>query len=210
MIQGFYHVCMINDYRAIVQEQWNQIKDSGLLDAVDKIHVGCLGPKSDFNKVVDLIYCDKVAFYHDISTGLYEFFTLKILEYQSSISDFNGFYIHTKAVTWPNHEGGKYWRDYMNYYNIIKWRDCLDHLQRGYETCGVKLQSVRDAPAFKMHYSGNFFWFKSQYARTLTPISQLNLTNRLDAEMWIGSGCPIAATFCQMFVDYNSKGKFVP
>ena len=210
MIQGFYHICMINDYRSIVREQWDLIKSSGLLDAVDKIHIGCLGPKSDFNALVDLIYCDKIAFYHNISTSLFEFFTLNILHYQSGINDFNGFYIHTKAVTWPKHEGGKYWRDYMNYYNITKWKDCLDNLEKGYETCGVKLQSLRDGPAHKMHYSGNFFWFKSQYIRTLVPINQLNVTNRLDAEMWIASACPIAATLCQMFVDYNTKGIFKP
>ena len=210
MIQGFWHIMMVNEYLQIVTEQLRLMKDSGLYESVDKLHLGCIGSAKNLQKVSNIVNGDKIIYYHDRNVGAFEFFTLKILKHHADSCDFNGFYIHTKAVTWPKNEGGKYWRDYMNYYNITRWKDCLDHLNRGYETCGVKLLSIRDTPAFKMHYSGNFFWFKSSYVKTLTPIKDLNLTNRLDAEMWICSACPIAATLCQTFVDYNTKGKFIP
>jgi hypothetical protein len=61
-----------------------------------------------------------------------------------------------------------------------------------------------------MHYSGNFFWFNSEYVSTLPPIDSLDKSNRYNAETWICLENPIAATACQLFVDYNTKGEFQP
>ena len=62
-----------------------------------------------------------------------------------------------------------------------------------------------------LHYSGNFFWFYSGYVKTLPEIVTLDIKDRNNAEFWICSGKnPEAATLCQKFVDYNTKGKFIP
>jgi hypothetical protein len=49
-----------------------------------------------------------------------------------------------------------------------------------------------------------------EYVKTLKRIDELDLSNRGDAEMWVCSNYPIAATACQVFIDYDSKGKFKP
>lgn len=210
---GFYHVLMVNDYMDIVKSQLAEIIRSGLYDRITHLYVGCLGSKENYYKLKkELFFYDKInitAYHYDITR--YEFYTLKIVQAQSLEREkFYGFYIHTKGVSYPGNEGGKYWRDYMNYYNITKWKDAIKHLDLGYYTYGVKLLPSSYPPSFKMHYSGNFWWFNSEYVSTLPNIDTLDKTNRYNAETWICLENPIAATACQAFVDYNTCGKFRP
>jgi hypothetical protein len=210
---GFAHWCMVNDYMDIIKEQINLILRSGLYSRVDKIYIGCLGEKSAYNRLKSFISPHpKFEIYsYDIDIKKYEFHTLKIVHEVSLENEkFYGFYIHTKGVNYPGNQGGKYWLDYMNYYNLTKWRDAVKHLDVGYYTYGVKLLPSSYPPAFKMHYSGNFWWFNSDYVATLPPIDSMDKCNRYNAETWICLEQPIAATACQDFVDYNVTGFFTP
>lgn len=206
---GFWHICMINEYQSIIKEQLDLLIKSALYQKADRIYVGCSGDTIQLEKV-RLLFADhdkmKIFFVQDIMQ--YEFTTLKYLKSMadSAISFFT-FYIHTKGVSYPGNEGGKHWRDYMNYYTITCWKDNFEKLKEGYDTCGVKLIQKGD---FEMHYSGNFWWANSDYVKGLKPIDSLDKTNRFNAEMWICSNNPIAATLCQKFVDYNTRGKFFP
>jgi hypothetical protein len=56
----------------------------------------------------------------------------------------------------------------MLYFNIIKWRDCLNALIE-YDTCGVDLRSE---PV--LHYSGNFWWSKASNINSLPKIIEFN------------------------------------
>lgn len=219
-IIGFIHIYMINHYLEIVQEQLNLMKLSGLYDTCDDIYVGCVGGYTELDKLRELLrdYPKIFIGVHDLCINKYEFLTLNMLKQKSEILfPFYGFYIHTKGVSYIKHTvqqtdvGGKYWRDYMNYYNLTRWGDCMDKLiDGGYDLCGVKLRYETDGPAYELHYSGNFFWFKSEYVKKLVPIDTIDNTNRYEAEMWIGSAEPKAATLCQDFVDYKTKGIFKP
>lgn len=207
-IIGFMHVCMMNEYMRIVSEQLMLMRSSGLFDRVKEIRVGVTGSAKNKDSLEQFFApFEKISIVaHSEDHAVYEFLTLKELKKTADLKDFYGFYIHTKGVSWPGHEGGKYWRDYMNHYNLTQWRDALDRLRLGYDTCGVKMVNGR----FPLHYSGNFFWFNSEYIRRLKPISSLNQKDRFNAEMWPCSGQPICATLCQDFVDYNTKGIFKP
>lgn len=206
-IVGFIHVCMINNYLDILTEQMQLIKDSGLYDAMNCCNVCCIGPPVELENVQKLMGDKFQLGPHCPSVTVYEFHTLKFMyEVVLRNPEFYGFYVHSKGVSWPNHPGGKYWRDYMNYYVLTKWRDDVKLLDKGYDTCGVKLINK----GWPMHYSGNFFWFNSMYAGGLVDVNKMNLKDRFNAEMWICSGKPIAATLCQDFVDYNTEGVFEP
>lgn len=206
-IIGFMHVCMINDYMRIVAEQVMLMRASGLYDAAREINVGVTGSK-EHREVLEGLFkpFSKIKIVaHTEDHKAFEFLTLKELKKKANLlDDFYGFYIHTKGVSWPDHEGGKYWRDYMNHYNITMWRDAVVKLDFGYDTCGVKMVNK----GFPLHYSGNFFWFRSEYIKKLMPVSAVDTGDRFNAEMWPCSGQPICATLCQDFVDYNTKGKF--
>lgn len=208
-IVGFMHICMINDWFDIVKEQVEIMKESGLYERTNVINIGCLGSNESKAILNDFIKENsklRLAT-HSENLGEFEFHTLRYMKHVCNNSpNFYGFYIHTKGVSWPKHEGGKYWRDYMNHYILREWRSNVRALNTGYETCGVKLINRK----WPMHYSGNFFWFKGEYAKDLIDVNRMNLKDRFNAEMWICSGQPIAATLCQKFVDYNTKGIFVP
>jgi hypothetical protein len=209
-IVGFIHVCMINDFMGILKEQIKLMVDSGLYNAMNCANICCLGGEPELDEVREYIkqYGKLQLGPWSKSLKSYEFHTLSFMQevILRSSSDFYGFYIHSKGVSWPGHPGGKYWRDYMNYYNITKWKDAVANLDLGYETCGVKLLNKE----WPMHYSGNFFWYKASYAASLVGVNRMNLKDRFNAEMWICSGRPIAATLCQDFVDYNTEGVFDP
>lgn len=206
-IIGFWHICMINNYKDIISEQRKLILESGLYDKSEHIFVGCSGSFEELENAENLLshYPKFKLLYYPILSD-YEFSTLKYIQaFIENRNTFFAFYIHTKAVSHPISEGGKHWRDYMNYYNITRFQDNIDKLKEGYDTCGVKLIPPGNFP---YHYSGNFWWANSDYIKTLKPIHKLDTTNRFEAEMWICSNNPNAATLCQKFVDYNTKGKF--
>ena len=207
-VVGFMHVCMINDWYDIVSEQIQIMKDSGLYDYSRVINVGALGSienKEILEKLIAKNTIMRLATYSE-NLNEYEFHTLRFLQDICKTGDFCGFYIHTKGVSWPGHEGGKYWRDYMNHYILQEWKKDLEMMEMGYDLCGVKLINKR----WPLHYSGNFFWFKSEYVKTLVPVNNMNLKDRFNAEMWVCSNQPIAGTLCQEFVDYDTKGVFTP
>lgn len=208
-IIGFWHICMTNNYFEIISEQLELLVKSELYENSSYIYVGCLGSKEDFDKVSELFSKhSKIRLEFNGDQSQFEFPTLlHFKKVSDSEPEFFGFYFHTKGVSYPGNEGGKHWRDYMNYYCITKWKDNLGKLMEGYNTCGVKLLNNN---SFPMHYSGNFWWVNSSYAKTLRPIEVLNKKDRFQAEMWVCSNNPIAATLCQKFVDYNTKGEFVP
>jgi hypothetical protein len=213
-IVGFIHICMINDWQKILSEQIFIMRESGLYDYMRVANVCALGSMEELEKLQNYIIANPMLRIglHSENLKEYEFATLRYMKevMDRGSDDLYGFYIHSKGVSWPEgtrgYEGGKYWRDYMNHYILRKWFDDVYHLDKGYDLCGVKLINR----GWPLHYSGNFFWFKSGYVKRLISVDRMNLKDRFNAEMWICSGQPIAATLCQDFVDYDTKGIFKP
>lgn len=121
-------------------------------------------------------------------------------------------YIHHKGASQPNDGPVTDWRNLLAYFNITRWKDCVEKLNEGYETVGA---NWRTWPY--VHYSGNFWWAKSSYIKRLPKLtypSQNNFVSqfnfgidswaygyRHDAEFWIGLGEPKHYSF------HNSDGK---
>lgn len=208
-VVGFMHVCLINNWQEIVNGQFQIMRESGLMDYLRVINICAVGPEAEYAKLLTLIRPHQKMQIGAFSQNLqeYEYISLRFLhETAKRGTQFYGFYVHTKGVSTPGNEGGKYWLDYMNHFNLRLWKEAIKHLDLGYETCGVKYIN-KQWPA---HYSGNFFWFDSSYVATLPDVNRMNLRDRFNAEMWICSGKAIAATLSQEFVDYNTKGIFKP
>lgn len=206
-ITGFWHICMVNKYYEIITEQLSLMISSGLYDKSKNIYVSCVGEEQELKKVNDLFLSyDKIKIEsHHTDIKEYEFPAIENIV-KKDLSDSFCFYIHTKGVSYPDSEGGKHWRDYMNYYILERWNDNIEKLEFGYDTCGVKLLG-NDFPP---HYSGNFWWARGAYLNTLQPITGRGKKDRFLAEMWLCSNGAKAATLCQKYVDYNTKGKFTP
>lgn len=216
-IIGFWHMCLIGSWRDVVDEQLSELLQYGLMDAVESIQIGVLGPKDEYEALKEKLekYPKLHIKYYDTDITKYEFPTLTLLKAECHINEFFGFYIHTKGVSYTGHTGGIHWRRYMSFYNLEKWRDCIDRLKQGYNLCGVKLmvrppEKEKTPGHWPTHYSGNFFHFRSEYIETCPEISTLNHKNRFDAEFWVCSGQNRnAISVCDKMIDYNVKGDYV-
>lgn len=215
-IFGFYHILLINHWIEVVNEQLRIVVDNGLYNACEKIYIGCLGKEENLIRLKEILkeYPKYEVEYHSETVEEYEYATMRILKQKADESQepFYGFYYHTKAISWPKERrasayiGGTYWRNYLNFYNLKRWMDGVAKLNEGYDTCGVKLLQPNESPAKKLHYSGTYFFFKSEYAKKLPLVESLNTSDRMEAELYICYANPNAATLCQDFVDYRNKG----
>jgi hypothetical protein len=123
--------------------------------------------------VGNIIYIDKNEYsleliekikYIKISDNIedYELPTLKFLyDYSCNNEDKNILYLHTKAIGNEINPCLEDWVKYMIYFLVEKWKYCILLLENN-STCGVDL---RDIPT--LHYSGNFWWAKASYIKTL-------------------------------------------
>lgn len=125
----------------------------------------------------------------------YEFITLKFIQNLSQTEKFYCFYIHTKGVSInekderiTSHytlvsllESINSWRRYMEYFLVNKADYIITQLN-DYDAIGV---SLRLDP--EKHFSGNFWWSKSEYIKKLRKIEDVEyLKWRWNAEFWIG------------------------
>lgn len=193
-VYGFYHVCLINNWEEVVANQVSKIKNSRLFSITDEIYTVVLGERKNLSLLADL--SNNVEYYDNIS--LFEFPTLEKIKDLSEKEDFYCWYIHTKGVGLEESTMSFYhgatdfdhlkscvndWREYMEYFIIDKFDSCLFLLSKDHDACGVNLV---DDPSW--HFSGNFWWAKSDYIKKLPDIDSLDKEFRWNAELWIGMG----------------------
>jgi len=170
----YIHVCCINNYEKIFNKLLHKIKDSGLYDEINEIRCCVLG---EYN--VKLFNDPKIIIRNKTENiKLYEVFTINTLYEDAQKEDFNVLYLHTKGVSKPGNKNISSWTSYMCYFNIYKYKECLEILKNN-DTVGVNLQ---DLPGQKCHYSGNFWWSKTDYIRKLSKCIYYNYNA---PEFWI-------------------------
>lgn len=203
-IFGYYHVCAINGYEKVVEEQIADLINSGLYRAAEKIYVTVCGEHTD--KACVLFSGLKKFELCIIDDDRYEFPSIELLQSDCDSDEKMWiFYIHTKGVSYLDGRGD-YWRQFMMYFNVEKWKDCIQKLRDGHETVGIKLLEAKSH--YPKHYSGNFWWATSEYIKRLPKVSELNQQDRFQAEFWICSGSPNAASLCQLNIDYENKPNY--
>ena len=95
------------------------------------------------------------------------------------------YYCHTKGASYKQNLKSDIWRRGMAEAILEKsWRECVGKLDDGNNTCGIMIKNG--------HYSGNFWWAKASYIRTLR--KPLRSKNRMVHETWLNirgnSSCP--------------------
>lgn len=179
-INIFFHIATLNNYKEIAFETINLIKSSGLYDKCQKIFIGIVG-NTDFT-----INDPKIEINYNDNLEYGEFFTLNLLKKFCEQNDTLVLYIHTKGVTTPNNKCINDWRNYMLFFNIEKYQNCINALETN-DTCGVDFVNNPTN-----HYSGNFWWSKSSHINKLPTIEEIQsdtfpkiLSKRHNAEFWI-------------------------
>lgn len=189
----FWHICGINNWKQIVRDQIATIISSKLISIIDNIYVTYLG--QDINDIDWLKQINKKIIIQNYNKNIlfYEKLCLDSLFEWSKNNSSNVLYIHAKGVSRPNNHNVWNWRKMMEYFLIDKHEICIEKLNSGYDTVGCLLINagtnlkIKDEN-HKYHYSGNFWWSKTDYIKTLPNIPNINLSvknNCWICERWI-------------------------
>lgn len=183
----FYHLWPVGEWERINEEIFSSIVDSGLSDRISLMHI-CVNSDIDFSEIsLHGIPSDKVQF-HRIPDTQSEWPTLDIL-YNTYLNEPNTpiLYMHCKGARFTSNDAiynaVTSWTRGMTYFNVSKWRKCLNLLSQGRHSVGIRVERLPVA-----HYSGNFWWINSSSLRLLLNPKTQNQTyqNRHGAEFWIG------------------------
>lgn len=230
---AFYHAYLTEDTGAwlgVVMEQMKLMEDSGLFENLAEFHVTAVSRSEEtannFSDFIDLYYPNTNTeivinpfendqsmlndFDGSVNNNITEIHTLKKLQKRVSEIDANILYFHTKGITaFQRHVVGKQgemdkfrtycnWRHFLNWGVIENWRLCIS-LLRDYDCAGANY-----GPNPVPHYSGTFWWSKSDHIRQLPLLDELDwyqkmkdesangwfkhqASKRFADEMWIGA-----------------------
>lgn len=182
----YFHICAINNYEEIIIEMMDQIQNSGTLNDIDELRYCVVG--ENFENAINIMnrYHNTNCIKKDPTDNSYERFTLHQMYTDALTMDDDTFllYIHSKGVSKTSDElkafiGISEWRRSMmiglTSYRTLCWRE----LSRGIDCVGS--YHVSDPCN---HFSGNFWWTRSNYLNKLTiPIKD----DYLGPEFWITS-----------------------
>jgi hypothetical protein len=196
-IYVFYHIYAYNNWKEIVNEQIESIRNSGLYDACSAIKYSVICDSYGDLSYIKHILGDKGdLIYHGTNSSVYEFPALSELYKVCCEQDCYCMYIHTKGSSNSNktlkwyypgvvnlselRANSRQWRRLMGKYNIDEWRTAVSILT-DYDTYGCYYKRIGNVG----YYAGNFWWSKSSYIKTLQSIDNLDWSYRYNAEIWL-------------------------
>lgn len=227
----YYHMFLTEEtgcwYNHFMEQLVSTI-DSGLYNEMEKMFIVCVGKKEEIELFVGICntfpkieIIEKIALNDDVKENnsleyvqtidykknniIDETVTIKHLQEHAKREDAYFLYFHAKGITvpWRMREQKIYlpyvnyyfWRKFLQWGCIENWKLCTDKLS-DHSASGVNF-GTWPTP----HYSGNFWWSKSEYINKLpdikenewwdkfrseTPLNTFD-SNRNKPEMWIGT-----------------------
>jgi predicted O-methyltransferase YrrM len=194
-IMVFSHNYLFNNWKYIVTEQLDTLKESRLYFESDTIHYFVYDTDNHLKDFFELVNSKDVYGKIKISVlkeNAFEFNSLINLQNVSNLHDGYVLYYHTKGVTsrenhtneYVNMEGVESWRKCLEYFNLEKWENCVEKLKEGYDVVGCLFQTNNQF--YNNYFAGNFWWTKTDYIRGLPNMSVLKSPDRMMTELWIG------------------------
>jgi hypothetical protein len=226
---AYYHLYLTENltWANTLLEQFGTMLDYNLLQSLDEFNITAIGEDSDYEYLLGLLnyyssltkcqiqleYCRKPNKDSDLnninssSNFIQETHTLRKLWLRSKNEDnLNILYFHSKGITalerilktnkqYSTFVNYYHWRKYLEWSVIEKHDICQEYL-KNYDIIGCNFSQWP-----KPHYSGNFWWSKSSFLRTLNDPEDENWVTwylsqdrflsisprRMISEMWIGS-----------------------
>lgn len=175
----------------VLVEQMHALRDSGLADAAQELHVGVIGPDSDVLLISAL--CPDKAQVHSLGHVRTEIPTMNLIRsWLPSHADWQVLYHHTKGVTHPGEVSYENWRHRMADACVWNWKQCVADLAAGYEAVGCHWLTPERyrAQVTSPYFGGTFWWARAQYLAQLPPLPPPTWENRFEAESWIGRRRP--------------------
>lgn len=190
----YFHIYTDTIFESIIREMMDTLHSSGLFNDMMELRACITGPEIGRASEIVLSYPKTVIHHSNPNAGKdFERFTLhRLYDDCSHFSDDHYIlYIHSKGVSRKSQKypGVGRWRRLMLrtlcVYRHVAWT----HLSYGADMVGL---FFRNKPS--NHFSGNFWWSRSAYIRTLpVPIGG----RYLDPEMWIARMATLVISFSQ-------------
>jgi hypothetical protein len=175
MIIGAWHIARVGDHwYDIAKQQLDKIHATGLIDATDHILVNLAG----FQGIVpDFLYGLKKIVIVNSSRLEEDVRPMQEALQEDARKNLTAklFHIHGKGATTgtfspPN--AVDFWREYMTYFVIDRWQDCVAALEEC-DVCGVEWRPNKEALGIDKpggHFTGGFFWLTAKYLAEDCPL----------------------------------------
>lgn len=192
-IYGVYHIMLDTGWEKLARKQIENLKNSGLLSATEKLFVSCIAAdKTKVDELKQLIDSEKVELI-SFSTNpqKYEYPALQFIKELSQRKDCLVYYFHSKGISYQSLESNDHlfrsfqqkieaWREMLEYFIFDKWQVAVNVLSNGFDTYSC----YRWPPRNYTMYSGSFWWATSAYIRKLPDFqSDIISSNRFYSEV---------------------------
>lgn len=156
---------------AIVADQMELLKKSGLLAAAKEFYVGINGSEESQVYADGIIPEKAVKFYHGTHCKNEIRTVMLMQQIVAGKEGWNVLYFHPKGFSHPpTEEMSHNWRNCMNHYLIGNWEICIESLKvADMAGCHWKKDQVDGTQCL---WAGNFYWSKSEFLNTLPRIEK--------------------------------------
>jgi hypothetical protein len=178
-IYGVYFICCLNNYLEVIEQQMLSLK-KGLLNKTKKVIIFITNYDVNDVKLNELLlnFNENDNFILVTSPdNLYEKFAINNYKKYINDDEYYVYYFHTKGVTQINNWYGRSIRKILNIFTLEKYNINIKLLLL-YDAVGCSLSLYP-----KKHFSGNFWWSKSNYVKYLKSINDTQ--GYLAPEMYI-------------------------
>ena len=185
MVHIYYHIYSIEGVDSIIDEQIKLIETYFNFPYILNVGISIADDNSPTDSIIKRFYDYHKPNYRlrDVRSKGHEFVTLDLIE--KDRDKFNDsdyiFYFHTKGASKQGiigYDNIVSWRKIMNYFNIEKVNNVFQIFEKTtFNTYGILYGEIGKMKL----YSGNFWWMKSEYAKTID-ISKTK-KNRWNAEI---------------------------
>ena len=190
----YYHIYCGGggQWQLIMHQHMMALCNYGLIEQLDEIRVGIVGPPDQRKVVKEILDNSLVAAKIKVvvtRTNAWEQATLTEMYKASQTEDAAYLYAHTKGGSDPSLVK-QMWCRSMIFFNIVAWERTLVELEKVdavgcHWLCTEQFPEIRDHnnPEGYPYFAGNFWWAKSSHIRELgEPLRE----HRWQAEHWIG------------------------
>ena len=177
----------------------NKINSSGLINVLDYVFINNIGIPIELKNNNSTINANKyILTNYSENTLLYENPTInKLRKFAELNPDSYILYLHTKGNSYDTERQSiKDWTDMMLYFLVEKYDKCTSQMVSGFDTVGCNYSEVHHN-----HYSGNFWWAKSSYIKTLNFLNE-DVPSKMAPEFWVLQNRPNKYTIHSSGVDH--------
>jgi hypothetical protein len=152
-------------------------------------HVGCPDDLPILDRAIVEFGLEAEVASHCDDLKAFEAPTMRLVEAWACHADGSVLYFHTKGVSAPGSEHKRKWRELMSRETIGRWKENIRDLDV-HDVVGV---DWRECPPIS-HFSGNFWWARADWIRSLAPFDAYYQTPRYDPDDW-GEGLRLGCEF---------------